>query len=70
LIATHGTPRLKKPEKLSKEMKSFLSVCLCVDVKSRATAAELMGHEFLRTGCSPASLASLLAFRHKGGSTH
>jgi serine/threonine protein kinase len=38
LIATNGTPRLKKPDKLSKELKAFLSVCLCVDVKSRASA--------------------------------
>lgn len=42
LIATNGTPTLKAPEKLSKELKSFLSVCLCVDVKSRATAEELL----------------------------
>jgi len=42
LIATNGTPTLKKPEALSKELKSFLSVCLCVDVKSRATADELL----------------------------
>ena len=42
LIATNGTPTLKKPEALSRELKSFLSVCLCVDVKSRATAAELL----------------------------
>jgi serine/threonine protein kinase len=42
LIATNGTPTLKKPEVLSRELKSFLSVCLCVDVKSRATAAELL----------------------------
>ncbi|CAG8688618.1 22404_t:CDS:2, partial [Dentiscutata erythropus] len=33
LIATNGTPTLKKPEKLSRELKSFLAVCLCVDVK-------------------------------------
>ena len=32
LIATNGTPTLKKPEKLSKELKNFLAVCLCVDV--------------------------------------
>lgn len=63
LIATNGTPRLKKPDKLSKELKSFLSVCLCVDVKSRATADELGRHEFLRHGCSPSSLAELLRFR-------
>ena len=42
LIATNGTPTLKKPEALSKDLKSFLSVCLCVDVKSRATADELL----------------------------
>ena len=42
LIATNGTPTLKKPEALSRELKSFLSVCLCVDVRSRATANELL----------------------------
>ena len=31
LIATNGTPTLKKPEKLSKELKNFLAVCLCVE---------------------------------------
>nr|POE65001.1 serine/threonine-protein kinase cla4 [Quercus suber] len=66
LIATNGTPRLKKPEKLSKELKAFLSVCLCVDVKSRATAEELGKHEFLQHGCSLASLAGLLSFRKAG----
>lgn len=42
LIATNGTPTLKKPDELSRELKSFLSVCLCVDVKSRASANELL----------------------------
>jgi serine/threonine protein kinase len=46
LIATNGTPTLKKPEKLSKELKNFLAVCLCVDVKSRATADELLQVSF------------------------
>ncbi|THC92635.1 hypothetical protein EYZ11_007892 [Aspergillus tanneri] len=67
LIATNGTPRLKKPEKLSKELKSFLSVCLCVDVRSRATADELLAHEFLKTGCSLASLAELLRWKKNNG---
>ena len=65
LIATHGTPTLKNPDKLSKELKSFLAVCLCVDVKSRATAEELLRHEFLRKGCPLASLAALLTFKTK-----
>ncbi|KAF3770572.1 hypothetical protein M406DRAFT_105431 [Cryphonectria parasitica EP155] len=63
LIATNGTPRLKKPEKLSKELKAFLSVCLCVDVKSRASARELLEHDFLKHGCPVPSLAELLAFK-------
>lgn len=63
LIATNGTPRLKKPEKLSKELKAFLSVCLCVDVKSRASADELLLHDFLKHGCPLETLSSLLAFR-------
>ncbi|KAI9924376.1 hypothetical protein AWENTII_003885 [Aspergillus wentii] len=67
LIATNGTPRLKKPEKLSKELKSFLSVCLCVDVRSRATADELLVHDFLKMGCSLASLAELLRWKKNSG---
>jgi serine/threonine protein kinase len=48
LIATNGTPALKEPESLSAELKSFLSTCLCVDVKSRSTAADLLQCDFLR----------------------
>ncbi|KAF9514398.1 hypothetical protein BS47DRAFT_1316887 [Hydnum rufescens UP504] len=65
LIATNGTPTLKEPEKLSQELKSFLSVCLCVDVKSRAAAAELLNHEFLAKACALSGLAPLLRFRNK-----
>jgi len=66
LIATNGTPTLKKPEALSRELKSFLAVCLCVDVASRATANELLEHEFLKKACAPSGLAPLLRFRNKG----
>lgn len=66
LIATNGTPRLKAPEQLSKELKAFLSVCLCVDIRSRASAGELLVHDFLKHGCPPGSLAELLAFRKQG----
>jgi len=47
LIATNGTPTLKRPEALSRELKSFLAVCLCVDVASRATANELLEVRFV-----------------------
>lgn len=64
LIATNGTPTLKKPEALSRELKSFLAVCLCVDVASRATADELLEHEFLKKACALSGLAPLLRFRN------
>ncbi|KAE8231467.1 hypothetical protein CF326_g3523 [Tilletia indica] len=63
LIATNGTPSLKKPEKVSNELKSFLAVCLCADVRSRATADELLQHPFLGKSCPASSLAPLLRFR-------
>jgi len=63
LIATNGTPTLKKPEALSRELKAFLSVCLCVDVKSRATASELLEHDFLKKACALSGLAPLLRSR-------
>ncbi|WFD26593.1 non-specific serine/threonine protein kinase [Malassezia nana] len=65
MIATNGTPTLKKPEKLSRELKGFLAVCLCADVKSRATADELLQHEFLRKACPISELPKLLAFRQR-----
>lgn len=42
LITANGTPTLKQPAALSRELKSFLALCLCVDVLSRATASELI----------------------------
>ncbi|KAJ6542593.1 kinase-like domain-containing protein [Mycena capillaripes] len=65
LIATNGTPPIKKPEALSLELKKFLSVCLCVHVGSRATANELLDHEFLKKACALAGLAPLLRFKTK-----
>jgi tRNA A-37 threonylcarbamoyl transferase component Bud32 len=63
LIATNGTPRLKNADKLSSELKGFLSVCLCVNVQDRASSDDLIEHEFLKHGCPQASLAELLAFK-------
>lgn len=64
LIATNGTPTLKNPDKLSRELKVFLSQCLTVDVKNRATAQEILAGDFLkRGGCSLASLVDMLKFR-------
>ncbi|PLW46376.1 hypothetical protein PCANC_00121 [Puccinia coronata f. sp. avenae] len=66
LIATNGTPKLKHPERSSKELKDFLSVCLCVNVNSRATSDELLQHEFLQKACPRTRLAPLLRFKTSG----
>ncbi|KAK9235634.1 kinase-like domain-containing protein [Lipomyces kononenkoae] len=66
LIATNGTPTLKRPEKLSREIKNFLSVCLCVDVGLRASADSLLTNDFLKKGCSLSSLAVLLGASFNG----
>ncbi|KAH9916307.1 Pkinase-domain-containing protein [Epithele typhae] len=58
LIATNGTPTLKKPDALSRELKGFL----------RATADELLEHEFLKKACALSGLAPLLRFRNKQAS--
>jgi protein-serine/threonine kinase len=42
LIATNGTPKLKSPDSLSSTFKSFLHVCLSVDVSKRASSDELL----------------------------
>ena len=48
LIATNGTPKLRKPEILSNTIKRFLSICLCVDVRFRALTEELLHHPFIQ----------------------
>ncbi|CAO3591926.1 unnamed protein product [Absidia cylindrospora] len=63
LIATNGTPSLKTPERLSRDLKSFLAVCLCVDSKSRATSNELLEHEFLAKAGPVDLLPPLLQFK-------
>lgn len=62
LIVTNGTPPLQHPEKLSPEMKEFLSLCLAMDVQQRASANELLAHQFLQQAGSVADLAQLLTF--------
>lgn len=64
-IAANGAPTLQRPEALGPELKNFLGRCLCVDVPSRATAAELLTHPFLQKACDLAGLAPLLRFRKK-----
>ena len=42
LIATNGTPKLKEPEQLSRELKDFLEQALQVSPDDRSSAGELL----------------------------
>ncbi|CAN3373246.1 hypothetical protein DIURU_003285 [Diutina rugosa] len=71
LIATNGTPKLKKPELLSNSIKKFLSICLCVDVRYRATTDELLEHSFIQhKSGSIDELSSLLEWKINGDQQH
>ncbi len=71
LIATNGTPTLRKPEKLSTIFQNFLGVCLEVDVSKRASSEDLLTviylfkskHPFVRLAQSPSILRVLIKSR-------
>ncbi|RPB20937.1 Pkinase-domain-containing protein [Terfezia boudieri ATCC MYA-4762] len=75
LIATNGTPKLKEPEQLSRELKDFLGQALQVSPDDRSSAGELLQHPFLTTSDPLNSLAPLVkaaraqraAERNRGG---
>ena len=60
LIATNGTPTLKHPDRLSKDFKDFLALCLRVDAQQRADADEALRHPFFRLACRLVDLTPLV----------
>eukprot|EP00043_Microstomoeca_roanoka_P007060 m.68285 g.68285 ORF g.68285 m.68285 type:complete len:480 (-) comp13676_c0_seq1:434-1873(-) len=60
LIATNGTPELQHPEQLSDVFKDFLSQCLEMSVEKRATASELLQHDFLKKAAPLPTLVPLI----------
>ncbi|KAK7473793.1 hypothetical protein BaRGS_00034961 [Batillaria attramentaria] len=64
-ICTKGKPDIKEKDKLSRELQHFLDLCLVVDPKKRASASELVGHEFLEKAASADLLKSLIAKAQK-----
>ncbi|KAL7750057.1 Protein kinase [Sorochytrium milnesiophthora] len=61
LIATHGTPKLKRPEKVSASCKDFLAASLNVNPAKRASSNDLLRHEFLAKACAQADIAAVVA---------
>ncbi|KAJ8023837.1 Serine/threonine-protein kinase PAK 1 [Holothuria leucospilota] len=61
LIATIGTPEIQDPEKLSKDFKNFLDLCLETDVDKRGSSEDLLKHHFLTFAKPLSSLKPLIA---------
>jgi len=49
LIATNGTPLIKDPNALSPLFQDFLAFALKVDPEKRASAGDLLRHNFMKT---------------------
>ncbi|KAI0997970.1 Serine/threonine-protein kinase [Podosphaera aphanis] len=65
LIATNGTPNIKQHEDLSLVFKDFLYFALKVDPEKRASAHDLLKHDFMKLSADLTTLAPLVrAARH------
>lgn len=60
LIAANGRPNITRLDTCSPLLKSFIDCCLQVDVDSRATADELLEHDFLQDRAELRSLTPLI----------
>ncbi|POS82322.1 hypothetical protein EPUL_005388 [Erysiphe pulchra] len=65
LIATNGTPTIRQPDDLSGVFKDFLYFALKVDPEKRASAHDLLRHDFIKRSADLITLAPLVcAARH------
>ncbi|KAI8956519.1 Pkinase-domain-containing protein [Daldinia sp. FL1419] len=60
LIATNGTPQIKEEHNLSPVFRDFLYFALKVDPEKRASAHDLLRHEFMKTCVDLSSLSPLV----------
>ncbi|KAK4043131.1 hypothetical protein C8A01DRAFT_13295 [Parachaetomium inaequale] len=60
LIATNGTPQIKNEQELSPVFRDFLYFALKVDPEKRASAHDLLRHEFMKTCVDLSTLAPLV----------
>lgn len=58
--ATQPPPTLRNPEQWSSTFKDFLALALAKNPAKRATADELLKHQFIQKACSTNFLGDLL----------
>ncbi|KAI0014763.1 hypothetical protein F4780DRAFT_169913 [Xylariomycetidae sp. FL0641] len=60
LIATNGTPQIKDEQNLTPVFRDFLYFALKVDPEKRASAHDLLRHDFMKLCCDLGSLSPLV----------
>jgi len=60
LIATHGSPSLKQPEKWSSTFQDFLNACLEVEANNRLNCLDLLEHAFIKKACPLRNLTPVI----------
>lgn len=60
IIATQPPPSLQQPDKWSAEFKDFLACALNKNPTKRASAEEMLQHDFLKCACDTSFIASLI----------
>ncbi|KAJ6554030.1 kinase-like domain-containing protein, partial [Mycena vulgaris] len=65
LLFLEKRPTLQNSVAVSPELQNFLTMCLAVNVDSRATASELLDHQFLKRACSLEGLVPLLRYKRR-----
>lgn len=63
LITINDPPTVRNPSKWSKGLQHFLSNCLIVNPKDRASAAQLLSHPFINSACSKQEFAEYVESR-------
>ncbi|KAJ8982337.1 hypothetical protein NQ317_009453 [Molorchus minor] len=65
LITANGRPTITRWQGLSPKLQSFIDLCLQVDVDRRATAQDLLSHEFLESRMELRTLTPLIRAARK-----
>lgn len=60
LITANGRPPIMRASELSQKLQNFIDLCLQVDVDKRATAKDLLKHEFLESRMELKTLTPLI----------
>jgi len=60
-IVTDGVPPFKNPDKMSTEIKDFITICTKKNPDERPTSADLLKHPFLRKTCKETDLLPFIS---------